>query len=261
MSFVGVVSNIYLTLTKGENAVMMIKNTHTLLKQLVNAVFLSAGLCSVAMSNNSSEVTSISDHTVFNSSQVVDGATILVRDYAHDTVHASISSRALEPDTAYSIWWAIFNEPQHCTEAYVCTVNDLEVFGGDPSVKASVFWAGGFLSDQSGVANTTLRLGTGRTDRELFAQTENHGLQNLLGAEIHVVLRTHGPAGVAGSIAEQIGTANMACPTDGCQNVFASIHLAEQIGGESGNCDYSAANVNGGWGWDPIKGESCPPRS
>lgn len=240
---------------------MTTKTTSALLPQVVATAILSVGVCSFALGKDSSEVTSISDHTVFNSEQEVNGATILVRDHAHETIHASISSRALDPDTAYSIWWAIFNEPQHCVEPYLCTVSDLEVFGGDPSVKASVFWAGGFLSDGSGVANTTLRLGTGRTDRELFAQTNNYGLENLLGAEIHVVLRTHGPAGVAGSVAEQIGTANMACPADGCQNVFASIHLAEQSGSDSVNCDYSAANLNGGWGWDPVNAESCPPRN
>jgi len=38
--------------------------------------------------------------TVSNSEQIVNGATILVQRHAHETVHASISSRALEPGTA-----------------------------------------------------------------------------------------------------------------------------------------------------------------
>lgn len=243
----------------------MIKHTavalsRVALSRVVQATLLSAVMYSVAVSGDSSEVTSVSGHTVFNSAQTVDGATILVRDYAHDTVHATISSRALQPDTAYSVWWAVFNQPAYCIEPYQCGLDDLEVRGGNPAVKASVFWAGGFLSDHSGVANTSLRLGTGRTSRELFAQTKDYGLQNLLGAEIHVVLRTHGPAGVAGSVAEQIGTANMACPAEGCQNVFASIHLAESTDAAHDNCDYSAASANGGWGWDPVNRVSCPPR-
>lgn len=206
---------------------MKINNIATLLNRIVKTTILSLGMCSIAISSEAWEAASVSDHVQFNTSHVVDGATILVRDHTQTSISATISSRALEPDTAYSIWWAIFNEPRYCALPYQCAVSDLEVFGGDSRVKSSVFWAGGFVSDYLGVANTSLRLGLGRTNRELFAQTENHGLQNLWGSEIHIVLRTHGPAGVAGSIAEQIGTANMACPPDGCQNVFASIHLAE----------------------------------
>ena len=69
-----------------------------------------------------------------------------------------------------------------------------------------------------------------RTERELFASSRNSGLRNLKGSEIHVVLRSHGPAGVAGTIAEQIGTANLACPSEGCQNVYTSIHVPEPSG-------------------------------
>ncbi len=241
---------------------MMIENTAAGMKHLLIMASLSLGVCSAAMSNDNREAVSVSDHLRFNTTDVVDGATILARDSNQGIITATISTRALEPDTAYSIWWAIFNQPGVCAEPYRCAVSDLEVFGGDPRVNASVFWAGGFISDQSGIANTSLQLGLGRTNRELFAQTENHGLQNLLGAEIHVVLRTHGRAGVAGSIAEQIGTANMACPADGCQNVFASIHLADQLSDDpaDGSCDYSASSVNGGWGWNPLTMQSCAPR-
>ena len=55
----------------------------------------------------------------------------------------------------------------------------------------------------------------------------NDGLQNTKKAEIHVVLRTHGPAGLAGTVADQIGTANEACPVAGCQNKFFSVHRAK----------------------------------
>ncbi|MEM1246771.1 MAG: hypothetical protein AAGK22_10375 [Acidobacteriota bacterium] len=167
----------------------------------------------------------ISDHTVFGTDEVVDGATILVRDFVHQQVRASVSTQALETNTAYSIWWAVFNRPQYCGQPYSCTTRDLEVFGGDPRVRASVFYAGGFLSDDFGTANYSMTLIPGRTTRELFAQTKAYGLRNLRTAEIHVVLRSHGPTGVAGKVSEQIGTATLACPEDGCQNVFASVHV------------------------------------
>lgn len=171
------------------------------------------------------ESVEISDHTVFGTDEVVDGATILVRDFVNEEVRASVSTQALETNTAYSIWWAVFNRPQYCRQAYACTTRDLEIFGGDPRVRASVFWAGGFVSDDFGTANMSMTLIPGRTTRELFAQSKAYGLRNLRDAEIHVVLRSHGPTGVAGTVAEQIGTATLACPEDGCQNVFASVHV------------------------------------
>ena len=170
------------------------------------------------------EVVQVADHLRFNTTEMVNGATVLVRDLRHRQVNATISSNALAPDTAYSIWWAIFNRPQFCAIPNACSVTDLPPFGGDPRIRASVFWGGGFVSDAFGTANTSLRLRPGRTGRELFAGTRNYGLMNLARAEIHLVLRTHGVAGQAGPLATQVGTASEACPAEGCSNVFASIH-------------------------------------
>jgi hypothetical protein len=174
------------------------------------------------------ESVEIANHYVFNTPSVVDGATVLIRNFRDQVVEASLSSRALEPDVAYSIWWAVFNRPQFCVVPEECGLVDLEVNGGDPRVRASVFWAGGFVADESGAANHSLRLVPGRTSRELFANSRNYGLIDMRRAEIHMVLRTHGPAGVAGTVGEQIGTANLACPPGGCKNVFSSIHRVGQ---------------------------------
>lgn len=170
------------------------------------------------------EIVQVADHHSVSTGETVNGATVLVRDLRHRQVNASISSTALAPDTAYSIWWAIFNKPQYCATPNACEVTDLEALGGDPRVRASVFWGGGFVSDASGTANVSLRLRTGRTNRELTLRTRNYGLMNLARAEIHVVVRTHGVAGQAGPLAVQIGTENEACPEKGCRNVFASVH-------------------------------------
>lgn len=207
---------------------MINKNAH-----LAKVIFASALItCTALQSAQASgryhyarESIEVADHHRFGSTDRVNGATSLVRNFRYRTVDAHISTKALEPDTAYSIWWAIFNRPQYCVTPFDCSTVDLEINGGNPRVRASVFWAGGFVSDASGTANTSIHLTTGRTGREMFAQSENFGLRNLASAEIHVVIRTHGPVGVAGPVAKQIGTANEACPeTEGCQNVFASIH-------------------------------------
>jgi hypothetical protein len=161
---------------------------------------------------------------IFNTDTMIDGATVLVRDFRDQVVDATVSTHGLEPSVAYSIWWAVFNHPEFCSEPNRCAVRDLEVNGGDPRVKVSVFWGGGILADELGAATTTLRLPTGRTRRERFANSRDYGLRNIRSAELHLVLRSHGLAGIAGPVAQQLGTAHAACPSSGCFNAFASIH-------------------------------------
>jgi hypothetical protein len=173
------------------------------------------------------ESVEVSDLHVFGTTDTNDGATILVRDFNDGEVHATVTSRDLAPRTAYSIWIAAFNHPKYCAQPYACSTSDLEIFGGNPKIKASVFWGGGLVADEFGYANTAFDVPTGRTSRELFAQSGDYGLQNLGGAEIHVVLRSHGEAGVAGPVAMQIGSAMQACPPAGCVNAFFSVHKAQ----------------------------------
>jgi len=170
------------------------------------------------------ESVEVSDLVEFNTPNKVNGSVILIRDFDNRVVDVSLSTSALMPDWAYSIWWAVFNFPQYCIEPYRCSVLDLEVNGGDPRVRVSVFWGGGLIADSYGHASTALKLTPGRTGRELFAGSGDYGLMNFHGAELHLVLRSHGVAGVAGTVAEQIGTATDGCPESGCVNEFASIH-------------------------------------
>ena len=177
-----------------------------------------------AQHQHTRESVEVANHTVFNSDTVVKGVTVLVRDYRDQLITASVTNHDLVPGAAYSIWWAVFNFPRYCAEPYRCTVRDLEVFGGDPRIRASVFWGGGVVADSTGAGTTELRLTRGRTTRETFARSKPYGLLNLRGSEIHVVLRWHDEA-MPGSLAQQVGTANEACPPDDCQNVFASTHV------------------------------------
>jgi hypothetical protein len=170
-----------------------------------------------------------SDLYVFNTNNTVPGAVLLVRDFQDEVVKVSLSTSALTPDTAYSVWWAVFNNPEFCAVPGECAVTDLEVFGGDPRVEASVFWGAGLLADAFGNGNVSFDLKPGRTHRPLFGGTQNYGLRNLGGAVLHVVLRSHGTAGVYGTVAEQIGSdASSACPPSGCVNEFASFHHPQQ---------------------------------
>ena len=167
------------------------------------------------------ESVEVAKHHVFPAGAEVDGATILVRDFRNKVVRMDVSTAALEPDSAYSIWLAVFNSPEYCGIPHDCMPADL----GNADVRGSVFWGGGLISDGDGHGSTTMTLQPGRTDRELFANMSDLGLQDIRRAHIHVVLRSHGPIGVAGSVADQIRTAWLACPGTGCFNAFTSLHV------------------------------------
>ena len=172
------------------------------------------------------ESVEISDFYKFNTTEKVAGATILTRDYNNNVVDVDLSINTLEPGQAYSIWIAVFNNPWYCSNDE-CGLDDIPGVNpsADPRVHPSVFYGGGFLADNSGSGRAAVKIVPGRTKRELFGATKNYGLERLWGTEIHVVLRSHGPA-LVGSVAEQIGTASGACntPNGMCANVFSSFH-------------------------------------
>ncbi|MEM7281453.1 MAG: hypothetical protein AAF438_07475 [Pseudomonadota bacterium] len=180
--------------------------------------------CEVGDPQSSGESVEISDHYLWGSDEVVIGATILIRDFDAETVRASVSTKALEADHAYSLWWAVYNYPEYCRVPHQCDCEDLELVGGDPRIKVSVFWAGGFTADDNGSAETSLQLRPGKTTRPILGQSKDYGLVNLEGAEIHLILRTHGLAGMWGTVAEQISKLKQACPPEQCTNVFRSFH-------------------------------------
>ena len=78
-------------------------------------------------------------------------------------------------------------------EPGACALADLGP-NGDPRVRPSVFWAGGFVSDAFGSANHSIRLGVGPTNRELFANTQPWGLLNLRGNLVPVFDLAERPA-------------------------------------------------------------------
>ena len=92
------------------------------------------------------ESVEVARHQVFPAGAEVDGATILVRDFRNKVVRMDVSTAALEPDSAYSIWLAVFNSPEYCGIPHDCMPADL----GNADVRGSVFWGGGLISDGDG---------------------------------------------------------------------------------------------------------------
>jgi len=117
-------------------------------------------------------------------------------------VYLTADTTMLGAGDAYTLWWIIFNNPAACDPAG-CTGGDL----GTAAVEGSVMNATGRDADATGNATFSAFLPVGfiHTNpssgfgRQLFGP----GLQNLAGAEIHVVIRSHGPS--TGNV-EQIST-------------------------------------------------------
>ena len=146
---------------------------------------------------------------VFGNGEVkLPGAAILRR--TKRTIDIDIRASDLEPNAAYTAWWVVFNHPKKCaTEP--CTGADLR----NPDVKGANFYATGFITGSDGVANVSAHLKTGPLPDGVEAIDYDTGFTPRLRggrgmkAEIHLVLRTHGPIDT-GRVAEQIGTGEFA---------------------------------------------------
>lgn len=157
----------------------------------------------------------------------VTGSAILVRSEQGVTINVSTSQ--LEPGYAYSNWWIIFNHPEACEDG--CGADDL----GNPDVEASVTYATGRVANADGEAHFSafLPVGLVRLNRTVEGRERHRlgpGLQNLWGAEIHYIIRSHGPAGPSvATLIEEIGTFNHSCDrAPGCYDAqviaFAKPH-------------------------------------
>ena len=99
-------------------------------------------------------------------------------------VKIDVSTRDL-PAGAYTNWWVVFNNPGACVGP--CDIPD--VFSNPASV-ASVLWATGGIVDASGQANFQAELPVGVFPGQVIL---GNGLLDAYGAEVHYILKTHGP--------------------------------------------------------------------
>ena len=114
---------------------------------------------------------------------------------------------------AYTIWWVIWNKPQNCITPGACIEAD---FANADNVEVDIMYAGGNVVGNNGKGNFSGHLNAGddspESINELMGLPIVGGLElgNTFDAEIHIVLRTHGPA-VPGLINEQIGSYEGGC--------------------------------------------------
>ncbi len=124
-----------------------------------------------------------------------------------------VSKVPVDPTTqkaAYTVWWVVFNHPENCTHPQsdssgviqACTMPDFA------AAQASVFWATGAVVEgftdgtNTGLLSVQGQVGLGPDG--IPGQTQDPsgpndqilrpgGLTNPQGAEVHLVVRSHGP--------------------------------------------------------------------
>jgi len=128
---------------------------------------------------------------IFQSATMVDfssgvpalGAGNLIR--SRDGARVNFSAGELDPYTAYTVWWVVWNNPALCSED--CGVDDLGIRGN------AVFYASSFITGSEGIVNLNSELNAGKLPRGMDAPVPGKLKKNAtFKAEIHVVLRSHG---------------------------------------------------------------------
>ena len=138
----------------------------------------------------------------FSTGEATTGAMTLSR--SADSVQLRGSIAGLDKKSVYSVWWIIFNNPAGCVGGGdgVCTGAD--VYPGGPA-DAAALNASGFVTGTDGTGYFMGELETGPAPAGMpccFGQ-----LNDSVGAEIHIVIQTHGP-GTPGTFAAEMTNAN-----------------------------------------------------
>ena len=95
------------------------------------------------------------------------------------------------PVGAYTVWWVIFNDPSMCSDGE-CGENDVLPPPGTTGVGVSPLWAtGGVVGpDRMGHFSASLGVGPESAPGQVLW---GDGLNDPMGAEVHLVVRYHGP--------------------------------------------------------------------
>ncbi|HET8676767.1 MAG TPA: hypothetical protein VFO63_13305 [Blastocatellia bacterium] len=143
------------------------------------------------------------------------GGSTLVRN--SEGVYMSLHSAELSPDTVVTAWWVFFNNPKKCATS-PCSVADLS----NPEVQSSLVNATGRVVGPDGTAD----FGAFKAIGDTTGAFTGPGLLNSKKAEIHLVVRTHGPALLDNPelLRQQLSMFMGGCPPNTCANIQVSIH-------------------------------------
>lgn len=154
------------------------------------------------------------------SGPIANSSSVLIRN--RNGVWYYISTTGLLPGGPYTNWWVIFNHPEFCAPPG-CMAKDFPQNGGDPRVEASVLWATGRVVDANGHGTFSAHLAADGT-----APGEVRFGPALLNprAEIHLIVRSHGPALTGADLEAQLTSVGGGCAiTKACQDQQVAQHF------------------------------------
>lgn len=162
-------------------------------------------------------VSQSSDVCLWNTDCNAVGSSTLKRNASGATLNLHTSG--LTHGDAVTVWAVIFNDPSACSDG--CGEDDLPPFNvnANPDVMASVLRVAGHVIGASGQGNFGGRIKVGDTSEAFFGP----GLVYAGSAEIHAVVRTHGPA-IPGLVDEQLHTIGGGCNINGCTDLQFAVH-------------------------------------
>lgn len=132
-----------------------------------------------------------------------------------DGVTTTLNTDELKAGHAYTMWWVVFNNPKECEFGMpgLTTCGEGDVFGapfGETKVKVSVQFAAGNIVGGTGMVSLGARLQEYTIPSGHGQLVFGSGLKDSRKAEIHLVVRDHGPV-VAGMEELQITSFGAAC--------------------------------------------------
>jgi len=136
------------------------------------------------------------------------GASTLIRDKKGATGTVHVGDLPLDTQV-YSVWALAFNNPTECIRSQIiCSPGEEIMKDGGVSAGLSIFWVAGGIASSStdfntGVLNLEFRIQRGRPAGFVIPDFSPHGLTNVAGAEIHIVVAPH-PAAMPGNVAFQL---------------------------------------------------------
>jgi hypothetical protein len=163
-----------------------------------------------------SSKTSIQPLRVVGVGSVVPGTgSILVR--TKDGVGMTLHAFGLTPGNVYTAWFGIFNNPKECA-TNPCSAADLP----NPDVQAVILSGSGQIAGEDGTADFGAFRAVGDTSGSAGLGTGT-ALENPFKAQIHLVVRSHGPV-IPAMLSDQLSTFDGGCPPNTCANVQAAPH-------------------------------------
>lgn len=139
---------------------------------------------------------------------------------ANKGVFFTTHTQGLPSGNAVTAWMAVFNNPEQCATR-PCTPADF----ANPAVDGTLLNTGGRIIGVDGAATYGAFRAVGDVTGARPGVGTGNGLVDTKRAEIHIVIRSHGPAllGDPVLLSEQLTMFNGGCPPNTCVNLQASV--------------------------------------